>query len=332
MYVLGIDGGGTKTAGVITDQEGNLVAQGRVGATNPNSVDLTSVKKELNCLFTALKAQNGAAFSQLISVFAGMSGVDRAEDKMAITQLIKSFLPQGAKLSVDNDGVNALYSGTLGRAGIVNISGTGSITFGMNEKGLRKRAGGWGYLIGDLGSGYSIGRDALQSAFEAYDGCGKKTLLTELILQFTKAPSLSDLIPSIYELGKARKVIAPLSRLVVQAADQGDEVAQRILQKAANDMAVGIECLLTQLFHDRGRNSVSKIPVVLTGGVYSRSDCFIPTIKERLSRMNEAEIEFIVPDVPPVAGGVIAAWRNVDVDVEDRFVKLLFNNGLNNKE
>jgi N-acetylglucosamine kinase-like BadF-type ATPase len=225
-----------------------------------------------------------------------------------------------------------LYSGTLGRAGIVNISGTGSITFGMNEKGVRKRAGGWGYLIGDRGSGYSIGRDALQSAFEAYDGCGKETLLTELILQGTQVQSLTDLIPSIYELGKARKVIAPLSRIVVQAADQGDEVAQRILQKAAVDMATGIECLLTQLFHDRGRHHLSNIPVVLTGGVYSRSDWFIPTIKEKLSRMNEAKIEIIVPNVPPVAGGVIAALRNLDVDVEDRFVKRLFNNGLNHKE
>lgn len=331
MYVLGIDGGGTKTAGVITDQEGNLIAQEIVGATNPNSVDLTNIKVELSRLFATLVTQNGTAFTQLISVFAGMSGVDRAEDKMAMTQLIKSFLPQGTKLSVDNDGVNALYSGTLGRAGIVNISGTGSITFGMNEKGLRKRAGGWGYLIGDRGSGYSIGRDALQSAFEAYDGCGKETLLTELILQYTQAPALTDLIPSIYEIGKARKVIAPLSRLVVHAADQGDEVAQSILQKAAKDMAMGIECLLVQLFHDRGWHSGSIIPVVLTGGVYSRPEYFIPTIKEKLSRMNEARIEIIVPDVPPVAGGVIAAWRNVDVDVGDRFVKQLFNNGLNSK-
>jgi N-acetylglucosamine kinase-like BadF-type ATPase len=332
MYVLGIDGGGTKTVGVITDQKGNLLAHEIVGATNPNSVEEGHVTKELSRLFESLKKQNEKAFAKLIAVFAGMSGVDRTDGKQTITEVLEFLLPKTVKINVDHDGVNALFSGTLGQAGIVNIAGTGSITFGIDEYGNRKRAGGWGYLFGDRGSGFSIGRDALQHAFDAYDGCGKETLLTQLIEESTFSRSLPELIPSIYKMGEARKLIAPLSQIVVQAADQGDEIAQYILEKAAKEMVIGIRCLLTHFFRGRNKYLKSKIPVVLTGGVYRRSDWFIPTIeKELASEEQYNEIDIVVPVVPPVAGGLAAAWRSVDVEVSETFMNQLHNSGLTNE-
>ncbi|MFP3490923.1 BadF/BadG/BcrA/BcrD ATPase family protein, partial [Staphylococcus sp. SIMBA_130] len=78
-------------------------------------------------------------------------------------------------VTVNIDAINALYSGTLGKPGIVQIAGTGSITFSINHDGLSDRVGGWGYLIGEMGSGFALGRDALEAAFLAHDGLGTPT-------------------------------------------------------------------------------------------------------------------------------------------------------------
>jgi N-acetylglucosamine kinase-like BadF-type ATPase len=331
MYVLGIDGGGTKTKGVIADQRGKIIAQHTVGATNPNSVDPSVVGNELRELFNGLKKQGGSALGELSAVFAGMSGVDRPEDQDLIKKLLQKFLPSEVKLVVDNDGVNALYSGTLGHPGIVNIAGTGSITFGMNADGRRDRVGGWGYLIGDPGSGYAIGRAALQSVYDSYDGSGEKTSLSGLIKGHFMVDELPNIIQKIYEPGKARKAVAPLSQLVVKAADEGDKVAQGILFNAGKDMAKAIKTLLTKLF-PKGLNkdqATETALLVLTGGVYQRSDLFIPTIQEELQRRG-SRVEIILPQVPPVAGALVAALTSEGIDVTPSFLDQLKAEGLTN--
>jgi N-acetylglucosamine kinase-like BadF-type ATPase len=334
MYVLGIDGGGTKTKGVMADQTGRVIAQHTVGASNPNSMDPSVVENELRELFSTLKkqasSQDASAFEKLSAVFAGMSGVDRGEDQALMWNMLKKLLPHDTTIIVDNDGVNALNSGTLGEPGVVNIAGTGSITFGINADKQRSRVGGWGYLIGDPGSGYTIGKDALEAVFQAYDRCGEETSLTRLILEWMGADSPPDLIKKIYEPSMARKVIAPLSQLVVKASDEGDKVAQHILLKAGEDMGKAINCLLMKLFSKAVAQDTDEksVLVVLTGGVYHRSDWFVPTIQKMLLQSG-FKTEIIVPEVQPVAGALVAAWKAVNINVGQEFYEQLVKDGLN---
>jgi N-acetylglucosamine kinase-like BadF-type ATPase len=286
------------------------------------------IEYEIKTLLDTLKEQAKTEFQQLSVTFAGMSGVDREEDQIEMKRIFRRFLPGDTRIMIDNDGLNALYSGTLGKYGVVNIAGTGSITFGINSVGQRARVGGWGYLIGDPGSGFEIGKYALQAIFQGYDGCGEKTRLTELILEWFGVQAPPNLIEKVYELGMARKSIAPLSQLVVKAADEGDEVAQRILLKAGGEMAEAINCLLRKLFSTA--NEQEAIYIVLAGGVYRRSDWFVPTIKTALLESGY-NTEIVVPEVPPVAGALVAAWNAIDVQVEQGFNKQLLIDGVTNQ-
>jgi N-acetylglucosamine kinase-like BadF-type ATPase len=322
MNVLGIDGGGTKTTGVIADQDGNVLSKHTVGATNPNSGDHNIVEKELTDLFNVLKNENVEAFSKIEFIFIGMSGVDRPDTKQTMAAMIERIIGLDIPFLIDNDAVNALYSGTLGEPGIVNIAGTGSITFGINDKGKRDRVGGWGYLLNDTGSGYEIGRQALVQIFNEFDENGKKTLLTELFLDHFDASSPPEFITNIYEPGNAKKVIPPLCELVFKAADEGDETAKRVLLNTAEETGRNIKTLVNKLFaKDQYSN---KIPIILTGGVYKREDWFVPTLEKNLT--NQEEI--IVPRVQPVAGALVAGFKNIGVDVSISFIDRLIETGL----
>lgn len=319
MYVLGIDGGGTKTAGVLADCSGRAAAMITAGPTNQNGADMKAIEHELKRMLDAIKSQNEEGYSQISAVFAGMSGVDHPESKARMRAILEKLLPPSVQIMIDNDGVNALYSGTLGEAGIVHISGTGSISFGVNPLGERARAGGWGYLVDDEGSGYALGRDAVNAVFKDYDGRGKPTLLTSLITEHFQLESVPDLITHIYEPGKARAAMAPLSRLVAEAADRGDEIAGEIIRKAAVQMSESIGSVIGRLFKgDASRGEA--IPVVLVGGVHSRADLFVPVIKEELARTG-CHAEFIRPDVPPVFGALTAAWKHTGNPVTKKHVQ-----------
>ncbi|WP_082693029.1 N-acetylglucosamine kinase [Bacillus sp. FJAT-29814] len=316
MYVLGIDGGGTKTKGVIADAFGNVYASETVGATNQNGVAIQDVEQELSMLFASLKNQNSEVFSKLNTVFAGMSGVDRLEAKRVMKQILVKLVPDHVQILIDNDAVNALYSGTLGAPGIVQIAGTGSITYGINDGGDRQRVGGWGYLIDDEGSGYDIGRAALQAVFRANDGRGSKTVLTNMILDHFGVHEPSDLITFIYEPGKSRMRIAPLSQYVSVAADKGDAVAVKLIQQAGAKLADAIASLSQSLF----QHQTEPIPVVTVGGVFNRADLLQPIIQQELQRQN-INVQLIKPELAPVSGAVIAGFSSMRQTIKTSFVE-----------
>ncbi|MDR4890339.1 BadF/BadG/BcrA/BcrD ATPase family protein [Fredinandcohnia sp. QZ13] len=301
MYVLGIDGGGTKTKGIIADECGNVYAVARVGATNQNGADLESIEKEFESLFSSLENQNKDAFNNLHTIFAGIAGVDRPEAKEIIKAILGKLAPSQATIIIDNDGVNALYSGTLGAPGIVQICGTGSITFGVNDQGERKRIGGWGYLIDDEGSSYELGREALYAIFKAYDKRGPKTALTEKIVQHFQIADPTDLISIVYSAKHPRDVIAPLSKYVTEAVDQGDEVAKELIRGSGNRIARSIHHLYDQLFPLNER----EVQVVLVGGLFTRSDLFIPIIETYLQEAF-LPLKLVTPHIEPVGGAVAA--------------------------
>ncbi len=317
MYVFGIDGGGTKTIGVLCDSKGRIQWQGIAGPTNPNSLGYETVEEEMKRLIETLQAEAPEKFINISSFFAGMSGVDRDDDKLKMTQLFQKYLPLGCRIQVDNDAVNALYSGTLGKPGVVNISGTGSITFGINDNHERARVGGWGFILDDPGSGFSIGKRAVKAAFDEYDGYGEKTVLTSAILSTLGVEKVPELIPIIYNFKKSRETIASLSSLVVQAADAEDEIAKGILQQAGTEMGLNIRRLILKLFKDE--QAEKKIPVVLTGGIYHHVSRFLPMIEENLKFLY-IKPTIIIPKLPPVAGSVIAAIQNSGEGVNESFI------------
>jgi N-acetylglucosamine kinase-like BadF-type ATPase len=316
MYVIGLDGGGTKTVGVICDLNGRVLLKETVGPTNPNSLGYEAVEKEIEKLLTTLKENASHLYESVTSFFAGMSGVDREDDKLKMIEIFKKYLPSGCLIQVDNDAVNALYSGTLGKPGVVNISGTGAISFGINEEKIRTRVGGWGFMLDDPGSGFSIGKRGVKAIFEEFDGFGAKTTLTSSILSTLHLDKVPELIPVIYDFKKARETIASLSRVVVQAAEDGDMVSKEILHQAGLEMGMNIRRLVLKLYRDE---MVKEVPIVLAGGIYNNAKWFESTIESCL-KFQYLKPRIILPVLPPVAGSVIAAILHTGEKIDEDFI------------
>lgn len=320
MYIIGIDGGGTKTKGVLAHQSGEVLTTATVGASNPNLVDASTLLSRFKQLFRELKEGYEQEFLQVRRLFAGISGCGHPLARKNVQETIQEAIEQPMEITIDHDAIIALFSGTLGEAGIVQISGTGSITFGVNVQGERGRVGGWGHLLGEVGSGYSLGSRALKAIFDAYDGLGEKTILTELILNHFEKNEVPDLVHPVYRLHQYKDKIATLSKIVAQAADQKDAVAQRLLKQNATEMAESIQCLINRLFP----NDSGDLAIVLTGGLFHRFDLFKPLLEAELDHLN---IRLILPQMDPAGGAVAAALKEEGQTIQENFVETYINSG-----
>lgn len=312
MYVLGIDGGGTRTTGIVADERGTVYAHAVTGRSNPNTLLQAEFEEVLYRLVRELKQQDETVFNQLSVCFAGIAGVgESGRDKEVAAQLAQE-LPAGTQVTVRNDAFNALYSGTLGGPGIVQIAGTGAVTLGINENGKTARSGGWGYLFDDEGSGFYLGNEALKVIFRSFDNRGPATSLTDRVKEYFTVQNVPDIIGKVYGKEHPRSVVAPLSRLVVQEAKAGDIVSQHIIEKACVEMMNSVKVCHSRLFEEDYLTTI-----VLSGGVFTEIELFLGKFRELASPFIR-NVVFQLPQVPAVGGAVLAglAERQTPVDPE----------------
>ncbi|CAM5223558.1 N-acetylglucosamine kinase-like BadF-type ATPase OS=Ureibacillus acetophenoni OX=614649 GN=SAMN05877842_10322 PE=4 SV=1 [Ureibacillus acetophenoni] len=317
MYILGIDGGGTKTTAIIADENGKVYSQTITGSSNPNTLSQEQFEQVMSDLLNQLRENNEDIFSRIEVCFAGMAGVGESGRDEKMKSLLLQHLPSNPLVIVQNDAVNALYSGTLGSPGIVQIAGTGAITIGLNDKNKMVRVGGWGYLFDDDGSGFYLGNEALRAVFQQYDGRGMDTALTEAVLYHFEVMTVPDLIEKIYGKDHPRSVIAPLSRYVVKLAELGDQVANTIIENACEKMMHSIKTCHSQLFEQDHHTSV-----ILSGGVFTNEEIFIQHFKKH-SIETYPNLKFSKTLIPPVGGAIAAGIKAVQNSIEPNFVETL---------
>ncbi|MBB4823473.1 N-acetylglucosamine kinase-like BadF-type ATPase [Sporosarcina luteola] len=314
MYVLGIDGGGTQTTGIVIDESGRLHMYARTGRSNPNTLSRQAFARVMTDLMQMLSAQNPLIYGQVTCCFAGLAGVGESGKEEEVADLLSGLLPENTSIIVRNDAFNALYAGTLGAAGIVQIAGTGSITFGVNQHGDTARSGGWGYLFDDEGSGFYIGNEALRHLFKAHDGRGQSTSLSHRLLHHFSVASIPDIIHVIYGEEHPRSVIAPLSRYVVEEALEGDIVAKNIINAACGKMLESIEACRRQLFADKDVTTI-----ILSGGVFTGADLCRQVVAE-MAKIRLPTVTFQTPQVEPVVGAALAGLAAVEGQPANGFV------------
>lgn len=261
--VIGVDGGGTKTAGVLMDEDGKILAQGNFGATNPHANGSEEVINAFKDLFGTLTAKGGVSLSDLDAIGMGMAGCDRPADKALIEGYVRGIVGEKVPITLVNDAVIAMVAVLERLHGILVIAGTGSICYGFNaDKGREVRCGGWGHLLADEGSGYSMGLAALRAVLQSYDGRRGSTSLSDKILKTLKLNSPLDLIGWAYLSGVGKTEIAALGRAVHEADAEGDAVASALLDEEAAHLAALVVPVYTKLFGDEG----SRQPLALWGG------------------------------------------------------------------
>jgi N-acetylglucosamine kinase-like BadF-type ATPase len=208
------------------------------------------------------------------AICLGIAGVDRPDDARVVRGIMRR-IGYKAKCLVVNDALVALEAGAPGVPGVVIIAGTGSIAYGRNDRNHAARAGGWGYVLGDEGSGYWIGRAALRAVLREADRRGPATRLTALLLDYYGVARAQDLIHQVYGQTIRPAAIASLAQCVMTAFRDGDHVAIGILRGAADQLeSAGLS--VARRLEIVGET----FPFVLAGGMFRA----VPWLEEELSR------------------------------------------------
>lgn len=303
MYVLAIDGGGTKTIATISTYRGQMMALAETGKSNPTSMSLEQFTETITELINDLKRQRPHEFQHITKCHAGLSGVTENNNEKITHALLTSLLPRDCQLALSNDGLNALYAGTLGQPGIVQISGTGAITLSIDSFGRIERTAGWGYIFDDEGSGYDIGIRTLKAVFKAFDKRGSETLLTAAVLEYFQLQSVPQIIEVVYGEGHPRDIISPLSKVAIACAKRGDAEANTIINQVCHVFYQSVEaCYKKNPFAEK------RVKVVLAGGVFNELGLFIEKL-EAIDKKNRNQYDFMGAYSLPVGGAALAALK-----------------------
>jgi N-acetylglucosamine kinase-like BadF-type ATPase len=294
MFVLGIDAGGTKTVCLVADEQGRVLGSARGPGANLATLGELEVEKVLHeVMEQAMVGQSGAP----AVICLGIAGVDRAEDA-AIIRSIMRRIGNKAPVLVVNDALIALEAGAGDGPGIVLIAGTGSICYGRNDRGHAARAGGWGYILADEGSGWWMGQRAIQAVMRQADGRGPATSLTPRVLAYFGVTDPALVVHEVYYHDPRRRLIAGLGPAVQASVDEGDPVAREIVADAAGELALAARSVAEKL-EMRG----AQFPLVLSGGAFRVVTSLLADLTSRVAEVVPRGQPRLL-DVEPAMGAV----------------------------
>ncbi|MFL6255240.1 MAG: N-acetylglucosamine kinase [Pyrinomonadaceae bacterium] len=286
--VLGVDGGGSKTRAVVADGAGEVLGEGLAEASNPLRVGVGEAAGAIRDAVDRACAEAGVRRGEIVAAEVGLAGVKRADIRERMRAAVAEL---GIKIVVVvTDADIALYGATEGKPGIVIIAGTGSVCCGINARGRRGCAGGWGPLVGDEGSGSWIARRALQAVARATDGRGRRSSLVDAACDYFNVAAADDLSTAIYAPNMTNKRIAGFSGHVVKAAKRRDVVAREIVEEAGRELAMSAAAVVRKLKMERERFQVAYV-----GGVFAAGALILEPLSEELARV--APRAFIAPPV-----------------------------------
>jgi N-acetylglucosamine kinase-like BadF-type ATPase len=294
-YFLAIDGGGTKTECIIGDEHTVLASAG--GSTiKIKKVGNTTAAEVLESVINEACRQANIRLDQFSRTCIGLAGSSIPE----VSQWARATLQQlvSGEVILVNDTMIAHHAAFGGRPGVLVIAGTGSNVLGINERGESARAGGWGPIISDEGSGFWIGRTAVAQSMRAHDA-GRSTELLSAIMHAWELASREEVVAMANS--NPPPDFAALLPAVLQCADAGDALAREILSSAANELAQLARIVVRKLWNGGGN-----IRIALTGGVFAHS----AQIRQMFSNAVCAErrgIEVNPEPVHPVMGALAMA-------------------------
>lgn len=272
-FVAAVDGGGSKTVAVVVDGERRERGRAIAGSSNATVVGTERAADHVIQGVTEAVRRAGAALP-LRSIWIGLSGIDRPGIREALHPLLRS-LSDDIRLTNDAE---LIYGALEDRVGVVLIAGTGSIAFGRDKTGATVRAGGWGHVMGDEGSGYDLGRRGLQAAARAADGRGPDTRLLGAFLRHWRIERPLAMIEHVYQTSE-KADIALLASIVFDAAREGDLVARQIVRAAADDLALAAIAAGERLTFADGR-----LPLALSGGLLTGVPDYQARVVRRIRR------------------------------------------------
>jgi N-acetylglucosamine kinase len=256
-YVVGVDGGASKTVALIGTTDGRILGRGETGPSNYHNVGAVAASRAIK--ISVVKAQRQAGLIGRIpeTAVVALAAIDSTKDKRVVNQFVQR-IRVARETFVIHDSVAALYAATHGKPGIIVNSGTGCFAAGISEAGKYARVGGWGYLIDDKGSAFDIGMKAITMAFRMMDGRTPRTKLISLLRRRFRVGMFDEILNVVYGNRMSVEEIARLAPFVSKAARK-DKICREILKEAGISLAE-LACTAARLLK-MTRNSFALVTV-----------------------------------------------------------------------
>lgn len=273
-HVLGIDAGGTKTRALLATEAGEVVASAAAGGANLRTDGELRVEKVLHAVIEEVCAAAGARPE---AVALGIAGAGRPDDAAVLREVLRR-IGFRERVIVTNDAHVAFVAGSPRRIGLALVCGTGSIAWGQNAAGEVARAGGWGWRVGDEGSGFWIGERGIRHVLRAQDGRGPATALEKALLDHFSIERPEEIVRVIYDGDYPRHHASLFAVAVERAARSGDAVAERILTDAAEELVLAAQSVIRRL-----ALAGTAYDVVLSGGTFRALRTLERRVADRLA-------------------------------------------------
>ncbi|MFP4323582.1 MAG: N-acetylglucosamine kinase [Anaerolineales bacterium] len=287
---MGIDGGGSSLRVVIVDDDMHQLAYAESGAANPSSIGHSAAAAHIQ--ETVQRARAG--IGDIAGVGVGIAGASYEYAEDWLRQTLTPVLPK-TPITPSSDVEIALVGGRAALDGVLLLAGTGSTALVITPQGDYQRIGGWGYLLGDEGSGYWIGTQALNRLTQWGDGLlTTDSTLPQALMHHLGLPRPLDLIAWRYGDANQQKVAA-LARLVLDHAQDGDPLAINILQNGASHLSALVKRLLE-------RYQMSPEAVVFAGSLLTHDTLLRQYVIQQLNLTHDPQ-----PRYPPVIGAALLA-------------------------
>lgn len=292
----GVDGGGTRSTLVLADAAGAELARvaGPPGLVDPRAPERSA---EIIATLVRISAAQAGLAAPPAALCAGLAGVGNEAERGAVERTL-ALAGVAERIRILSDGEIALHGAFGGGPGVLLIAGTGSVAYGRGPDGRIERCGGWGMYLGDEGSGYAIGREALAAALRSVDGREERTELLPMVLELLGLEGPRAIPPWAGRAAKGQ--LAALARPVLDLAASGDRVARRLVDRQADALAGHVAALAHRLGPWQ-----ADVPVVFHGGVL-RSGLYASLVDLALGR-NAHRYRLQPPLADAVAGAVAYA-------------------------
>ena len=299
-YYIGLDGGGSKTKCVLCDTSLKILSEAKTETSNFLIAGSEKTAFSIIDLIAECCLRKGISVDAVSGIVLGTTGAGRKSDAEKLQDAILTVADsKNIRINffkVESDARIALEGAFSGNPGSILIAGTGSIMFGKDRNGIIHRVGGLGRLIGDEGSGLTLGKKGLNLLAKYYDGRIKSTKLKSKIENKFRIENQSMIISKVYNEEIKVQDVAPL---VISAADEGDELCYEILDHETDELIVHINAMNNKLNEEKMR-------IAFIGGLISNTNTYSDLLKKKIN-LYFPKIIIQRPDFPPEIGAVIMA-------------------------
>jgi N-acetylglucosamine kinase-like BadF-type ATPase len=272
---IGVDAGASSTLALLVDDACDEIRRASAGGANVRVLGRERAASELRKAIEPLVASS----PDLRAVCVGAAGSDRDDDRRAMEAIVRAIIPNSAHVIVCHDGRIALEAFTSARPALAIIAGTGSFVFGEDRQQRGVRGGGWGPVIGDPGSGYSLGLAAVRHLAKALDGIMEHDDFSDAVAAHLGVRSPADLVELVQRWPPDLVRIADLARLVGDACSRGSREANEIVDAEARGLFAIAEGVARAI-----GDGIEPIRACLTGGAYSAVPELARSLTDHMTR------------------------------------------------